>query len=365
MEIEDRTMNDPNLRALPGSLVGRYWPAERVVMGMRASSWLRQELLAYAERIIFQVTGKMPAQGDGVDRNAICNDLTRFQHPHQRVVVRVARRCEDFDGFSAAPNGALGSLLQGLSMAVPGKLSHTLTHLDLRGAKMESELAVTLAAVLSDCQALTHLDLWCNRIRNKGASWLAGVMGKGSLSVLKHLDLSGNAITEEGGRKLASVFWRCSALEELNLSGNALGDEGIADLAGVLGRCPQLTSLELSHIGMGERGARRLSEGLERCPWLTHLNLSWNTLGAQGLLGLGGGLQACSSLLRLNLRGSALDDEGACVLAHALKHCPALAHLDLGENFIGLFPPRLRCVPRVVAARCLSVVCVQRFDIAL
>lgn len=114
MEIEDRTMNDPNLRALPGSLVGRYWPAERVVMGMRASSWLRQELLAYAERIIFQVTGKMPAQGDGVDRNAICNDLTRFQHPHQRVVVRVARRCEDFDGFSAGkscclPTYALGA----------------------------------------------------------------------------------------------------------------------------------------------------------------------------------------------------------------------------------------------------------------
>eukprot|EP00961_Rhodomonas_salina_P264940 3581508-Rhodomonas_salina.2 len=39
------------LQKLPGSIIGRLWPGERVVTGLMTSKWLRNDLLAHAEEI--------------------------------------------------------------------------------------------------------------------------------------------------------------------------------------------------------------------------------------------------------------------------------------------------------------------------
>eukprot|EP00961_Rhodomonas_salina_P020301 272682-Rhodomonas_salina.5 len=39
-------------RSLPGGLLGRVWPAERIVLGLRVCKWLHAELLSQADRAL-------------------------------------------------------------------------------------------------------------------------------------------------------------------------------------------------------------------------------------------------------------------------------------------------------------------------
>ena len=40
------------LQLLPRVLLGRVWPAERVVMGMRVCKWMHKELVWHAEKVL-------------------------------------------------------------------------------------------------------------------------------------------------------------------------------------------------------------------------------------------------------------------------------------------------------------------------
>jgi hypothetical protein len=107
-----------------------------------------------------------------------------------------------------------------------------LPHCDMKGQDAES-----LAGVLAQCPALTHVNLrytdydddrvhhLChNRISSGGAEILAGVLGQ--YAALAHLDLSGNNIGAAGAERLAGVLPQCTALAHLDLSRNHIGDAG-------------------------------------------------------------------------------------------------------------------------------------------
>ena len=83
------------------------------------------------------------------------------------------------------------------------------------------------AEVLSQCAALAHLDLSCNRIEAAGAATLLGVLSH--CTALVHLNLSdnSNSISSAGAaERLAGVLAQCTALAHLNLKHCDIGDAG-------------------------------------------------------------------------------------------------------------------------------------------
>ena len=71
--------------------------------------------------------------------------------------------------------------------------------------KIEAGGAGSLAEVLTQCTALTHIDLSWNLIRKAGAESLAGVLGQCTVLVSLHLDV--NSIPDVSKRRLLDS-WR-------------------------------------------------------------------------------------------------------------------------------------------------------------
>ena len=80
-------------------------------------------------------------------------------------------------------------------------------------------------------------------------------------TALAHLDLSDNGSNEIGSRgagSLAGVLPQCAALTHLILYDNGIGPGGAGKLARGLGQCPALELLDLSYNSIGSVGNRRL-----------------------------------------------------------------------------------------------------------
>ena len=77
---------------------------------------------------------------------------------------------------------------------------------------------------------------------------------------LADLDLGGmgNKIGAAGAESLAGVLAQCPALTHLNLRGNGIGADGAEGLEEVLEQCPALAHLDLSNNGIEAVGGGRL-----------------------------------------------------------------------------------------------------------
>jgi Ran GTPase-activating protein (RanGAP) involved in mRNA processing and transport len=79
--------------------------------------------------------------------------------------------------------------------------------------------------VLTECPALTHVNLGVNRIYGAaGAERLGGVLAQ--WRALTILDLDYNGIGDAGAESLAGVLPQCTTLAHLNLSYNGIKDVG-------------------------------------------------------------------------------------------------------------------------------------------
>jgi len=142
----------------------------------------------------------------------------------------------------------------------------------------------TIASVVVQCSALTHLDLGLNWMGPNGAERLGAVLGQ--RTTLTHLNLSGNLIGPAGAQSLARVLGNFTALVHLDLSGNDIGQEGEQSLVGVLVHSTRLTHLDLGFNEIGADGAEILMM-LMQCTSLTHVNLDYNFIDDRVLRALG------------------------------------------------------------------------------
>jgi Ran GTPase-activating protein (RanGAP) involved in mRNA processing and transport len=139
---------------------------------------------------------------------------------------------------------------------------------------------------------LARLNLSRNAIGNEGASRLAGVLGQ--CPALAHVDLSDNRIGADGAGALAGVLAQCPALAHLNLGRNQIGDQGTGRLTSMMRHYAALAHLNLSHNEIRDKGVGRLAGVLGQCAALAHLDLSWNDIGPDGAGRLAGALRQCS-----------------------------------------------------------------------
>ncbi|XP_032830321.2 tonsoku-like protein isoform X1 [Petromyzon marinus] len=194
--------------------------------------------------------------------------------------------------------------------------------------------------------SVRELALPSNRVGDDLLGELAAAAS--TLPALARLDLSSNAVTHEGLRRLAEALGSqevvggvlaFQSLEELDLSLNPLGDGSCQPLAELLSCCPSLTSLRLqacgftAHLVQHHRGL--LENALHGVNRLRSVVLSHNALGSSGV-DLFVRSAPSQRLARLEVSavtvgpGDRLALDPICKILHQ-ESC-ALTHLDISSN---------------------------------
>lgn len=247
-----------------------------------------------------------------------------------------------------------------------------LSHLDVSGCNLQSWGFEIMPPALSDCSALTHLNLSENSSAAfcaEGGRQLAAVLAE--LRKLTHLDVGSNNVGAAGVLAVAAALQQSASLTHLNISENRIWTHEVNLLPEALGALPALTELMLdnkvdnrqdrqdvgrstisnrsavadillqckmlSTLSLRCTGIPREGFGLalEGSQTLTFLELCKNKLGAHGLALLASGIERCSTLSYLGLAGNNIGQEAMVILANALKSCPNVESLDLSENELG------------------------------
>jgi Ran GTPase-activating protein (RanGAP) involved in mRNA processing and transport len=149
---------------------------------------------------------------------------------------------------------------------------------------------------------------------------------------------------------------QCPLLKDVNLSNNAIGDEGMTEIAKVLPVNTSLSSLNLSRCGFSvcnqdvrhaSTHAHEFSPSLQNRKVLINSDCigagNRNNIGAPGADRLAAVLRDCSRLTNLQLQKNRMGSESLITLAEALSHCPQLANVDLSDNGVPVHAIRLAC----------------------
>ncbi|KAL1521894.1 hypothetical protein AB1Y20_021545 [Prymnesium parvum] len=139
------------------------------------------------------------------------------------------------------------------------------------------------------------------RLRAEGVAPMASLMR--ASKTLTELDLSANAVGDEGLHTLSEALCVNETLESLSLRSNRIGNARIGHLSRSVARHPVLRSLDLSDNYIGFPGACHLTEALRKNKVIEKLFLAWNKLRSDSLWRLASVCIGHDTLLLLDLRG--------------------------------------------------------------
>ena len=211
---------------------------------------------------------------------------------------------------------------------------------------------------------LRHFDLSGNPIEDEGAEQLARALGKSSCS-LERLFLSSCSLSQVSVRPLLESLKRHAHMKHLTLDFNQLVGPALPDFITTLWYNHNLRVLSMGGCLMGDRSFGYLIDALSKNKGVQELNVERNSLGAVGAQIVSRMLKENeSSLRRLNLSGNAFGEEGCCLIAlgiaenkklqslllrnvemkepaglaflRAVSENPQLVQLDLRENAVSL-----------------------------
>mmetsp|Transcript_30646 Transcript_30646/g.72511 ORF Transcript_30646/g.72511 Transcript_30646/m.72511 type:complete len:406 (-) Transcript_30646:110-1327(-) len=309
--------------ALTDQLVGRMWPSERVVIGLRVSKWARQVLLAEADRVLLSFNGYRFQ--DQLDATRICADLSRHKEG-ARLSVKI------FLGYGEMQPMRLETFLACIQKVMTGSFGPVLESLDFGDNDVYDEGATKLAEVLRYCPNLRRVNLRTSILEEIGAEQLFRPSALGQCTALTDLDLMNNAFGDVGATHLANALKNCTSLENLCLVNNEMRTEGAQSLAEALRSMRSLTWLNLGKNGVDDKAATALAASLQAHTNLRALSLDDNWIGDAGVRELAGVVARCPSLTILQLSSNRIAADGAEALAQALRCASALSILDLGSN---------------------------------
>ena len=284
--------------------------------------------------------------------------------------------------------------LRSTSLTPALQANRTLTHLNLRNARIRIAGAKALGEVLRLNCTLTHVSLPGNAISHIGAEAIA--KGLEFNNVLVHLDIRDNCIGDQGAVAFAKAFesnstlkyfdvgmviemqfkpdffrpksdfddvetdWirdsgikaiakslrsNCS-LTYLDVQGNPFCDSTAAALGEALRSNCTLNRLYLkgsrmfNQIGrlesqFGNLAAAAFKRALQsRVTKVTHLDLCQTSMTSSCVIMLAEALQSNTTLVCLDLSWNSIDSVGAAAIANGLKSNRTLTHLQLRGNHI-------------------------------
>ena len=284
--------------------------------------------------------------------------------------------------------------LRSTSLTPALQANRTLTHLNLRNARIRIAGAKALGEVLRLNCTLTHVSLPGNAISHIGAEAIA--KGLEFNNVLVHLDIRDNWIGDQGAVAFAKAFESNSTLKYFNVGmvlempskpeyfrprsdfddvkTDWIRDSGMKAIAKSLRSNCSLTYLDVQGNPFCDSTAAVLGEALRsngtlnylylkgsrlcsptgtmetqfgnlaaaafkralhsRLTKVTHLDLCNTSMTSSCVIILAEALQSNTTLVRLDLSCNRIDSFGAAAIANGLKSNRTLTHLQLRENHI-------------------------------
>ena len=132
---------------------------------------------------------------------------------------------------------------------------------------------------VSNTDGLSQTALW------HGNTWRELVSVISISHLLVTLKVRNNDLGAMGARFLGSALLTMPALKHLDIGGNFIGNEGAHDIAfGLVSGCPTLQQVDLDGNNLTDIGMRCLAMSLGKLPSLHHLDLSSNSIGQIGAL---------------------------------------------------------------------------------
>lgn len=213
--------------------------------------------------------------------------------------------------------------------------SQNITHLSLAGNGIRwCGVKAFFSRFFASYKGLSHLDLNGNSFGYLGIDALVNV-GLGGCFQLTYLSLEANYLGRRGSHCLASSFCKLTRLETLNLSLNNMRSEGFLCIAPALCNLTRLKFLNLAYNKLSSDCVEILvSTVFDRCVELTHLSLEGNRIRSTAMLSLGLCIGKLKFLSCLKLSWCSLGNDDIKILFGGLEHCKLLSRLDLHGNYI-------------------------------
>ncbi|KAK6318306.1 hypothetical protein J4Q44_G00115970 [Coregonus suidteri] len=196
---------------------------------------------------------------------------------------------------------------------------------------------------LTDCSALTLLDISNNSLGNKGVKKLLDLLPQ--LSTIQEINVSENAVSMEGVVLLADALCSHRNMSEVNVShgGKKLflkfhSSKRIQSEA--LGTSPDMEQdkkFSLTHSGIQPTDMTRLCRRLVQCPGPLELDFSNGSLRDDTIENLLNILPKMTSLQLLNMSHVQMSTDGVLLLVRSLIDCQRVSAVELrpqGEAFI-------------------------------
>eukprot|EP00961_Rhodomonas_salina_P026267 354557-Rhodomonas_salina.1 len=181
-------------------LLGKVFPPERVILGIRVCRWMYYDLIAHVDSV--SVSG---SHAENFSAEFKTRTLMRLRE--KKLSLSFAQHCSLLSSASNAVQAMWG--------AAWGGFGRGLVVLNLERNKLVPDCAEKLAQVLQQCSALRHLSLRENGIGGAGARLV--MPGLASCTALTHLDLRGNDLAAED---LADALGNLHQLRELDIASN-------------------------------------------------------------------------------------------------------------------------------------------------
>eukprot|EP00054_Salpingoeca_dolichothecata_P018874 m.116582 g.116582 ORF g.116582 m.116582 type:complete len:373 (+) comp23048_c0_seq3:39-1157(+) len=206
----------------------------------------------------------------------------------------------------------------------------------LTGNAITDDGSRSLASFLQSNPTLKSLALGFNKLTPTGISIVADALHQNTN--LQVLDFTMNSVQDTGAEALADCLSHNKALKKLILYKTSISDDGIQALATTLVEANDtLTYLDVGSNRFGENGLSILALVLATSSTLESLSLRNNDIRAAEAEELAEAMMANSNsaLKTLDLRANKLLDRGARHMARALSHDNChLRCLDLQRNMI-------------------------------
>jgi len=195
----------------------------------------------------------------------------------------------------------------------------------------------SLLAALSANRKLVELDVGFNDLSTGSGCLALGDALSMRRPPLRRLRLREDAITWSTST-VAPLFRsaaRSTRLRCLDVSGNALSDDGVSQLSEALLINRTLRELNVEYCQFGYRGCRALARALRSNDALRSLQLSRNAIGDDGFSEIAGALRYNRAVTSLGANQCHVTNVGLAHLLDALRHNVTVTLVKLCYNDIG------------------------------
>ncbi|XP_075693261.1 protein NLRC5 [Rhinoderma darwinii] len=189
-----------------------------------------------------------------------------------------------------------------------------------------------LTGSLKHCESIQHIDLSNNAIGENGAKSVTHLLTQKRNLLAINVCGCGFSMTSEEGRKFITELSRCPDLQEINLQYMSLDDDSLLVLAQALPQMLSIRKLILANNKITYKGVFYLSENIPHCTAIESIDLSCNSIGDVSMEKLAAFLPSLLRLKKIKLSQCNISPMGGLKLAEALRQCPLVEEIELSGN---------------------------------